>query len=411
MFVACNKRDVIMSISSHTFDMNNDYLLHEIPDIEKDKWHQLVGTKLNTCKKEIKDLRIAFICNWNDSCGISTYSKFLVDALLPKVNALHVFSEKHEHEIKEPHVSYCWERGKSMKDAMDTILAWKPDYIVIQHEFGLFPKATYFLQMLQAIEHIPYAVTMHSVYEHLDKTVCSSAIKHIIVHSQEAKNLLVKMGHNSQISVIPHGCIPIQEGQELWNIFQTPYSIVQFGFGFFYKGVDKVLDAIHYLKETDKKFQDIFYCYLCSNNPHTNVVHSQYYDFLMNKINDLKLHDNAVIVRKYQTEQTINNYLRTAKLALFPYVGDPKNIVYGASGAIRVAMANEIPVIASDCHQFDDLQGVVPRPSNYIELAKEIDEVFSNTSYKNKLLNQSKEYIQENSWDIIADKYLSTLQS
>jgi glycosyltransferase involved in cell wall biosynthesis len=88
-------------------------------------------------------------------------------------------------------------------------------------------------------------------------------------------------------------------------------------------------------------------------------------------------------------------------------VSDPKNMVYGASGAIRVAMACGTPVVASNCHQFDDLEGVVPRPKDYIELAKEIDEIFSNEKYKLSLVKKANNYIDDNNWDITADRYIN----
>jgi glycosyltransferase involved in cell wall biosynthesis len=198
----------------------------------------------------------------------------------------------------------------------------------------------------------------------------------------------------------------MEKKEELWNIFQTPYALVQFGFGFSYKGVDRVLDTIHHLKTTDKKFESIFYCYLCSENAHTSVIHTQYHSALMDKIDKLGLGDNAVIIRKFQTEQTINHYLRTAKIALFPYINDPKNKVYGASGAIRIAMSNSIPVIASNSHMFDDLDGVLPRPGGHVELAKEIDKIFSDEAYRKDLVNKADKYIKENNWDVTADRYL-----
>lgn len=410
MWVALNKKNVILAISECPFSMTG-YTVHNV-DIKETKteWHRLIGKKFNLGGvKDIKDLRIAFVCNWNDNCGISTYSQFLVDALKNKVKELHVFSEKGEDRTDDPpYVTRCWQRGASLKGLIDKITSWSPDYIIIQHEFGIFPKATYFLQLLQGIEDIPYVVTVHSVYEHLDKAVCTSAINNIVVHSEQGKDVLRKLGNSNNIFVIPHGCVKFseEERKELWNIFQTPYTIVQFGFGFFYKGVDRVLDAIHYLKKSDSKFKEIFYCYLCSDNCHTSVVHSQYYDFLVKKIDELNLHDNAVIIRKFQTDQIIKNYLRTAKIAVFPYVGNPNNMVYGASGAIRVAMACGTPVIASSCHQFDDLEGVVPRPANFAELADEIDEIFSNEDYKKSILKKIDVYINNNTWDITADRYL-----
>lgn len=410
MWVALNKKNIITALSEHLFSMTG-YTVQQI-DLKdpKDQWHSLIGKKLSLGDtKDIKDLRIAFICNWNDSCGISTYSGYLVNALINKVKELRVFSESGEDRTDDPpYVTRCWKRGNSLKALVDKLAEWSPDFIIIQHEYGIFPKATFFLQFLQGIEDIPYVVMMHSVYEHLDKAICTSAIKNIVVHSDEGKQVLKKLGNINNVFVVPHGCIQFKEEEktELWNIFQTPYAIVQFGFGFFYKGVDRVLDAIHYLKKSDPKFKEIFYCYLCSDNYHTSVVHAQYYDFLIKKIDELKLHDNAVIIRKFQTEQMIKNYLRTAKVAVFPYVGDPKNMVYGASGAIRVAMACGIPVIASSCHQFDDLEGIVPRPANFAEIADEIDEIFSNEAHRKGILENSKKYIEENTWDISADRYI-----
>jgi glycosyltransferase involved in cell wall biosynthesis len=361
-------------------------------------------------------MKIAVICNWRDNCGISTYTKYLVDALVPKVDKVRIFSEFNQVYIPtagDPEVICCWQRGQSMKHAIELVVEWKPDFVIIQHEYGIFPKATNFLQMLSALEDIPYAVAMHSVYEHLDKSVCSAAAKCIIVHSEEAKKTLRKIGNNSEIFVVPHGCVQFDpiEKQELWNIFQTPHALVQFGFGFFYKGVDRALQAIHLLKNQDNKFKDIFYCYLCSSNIHTNIIHEQYYDFLRGQINQLDLSDNVAIIKKFHTEQTINNYLRTAKVALFPYTNDPKNMVYGASGAIRIAMANGIPVIASDAHLFDDLEGVVPRCANTTTLANEIDKIFSDSSYKNKILESINSYIEKNNWDISADRYLGVYEA
>jgi glycosyltransferase involved in cell wall biosynthesis len=410
MWVALNKKNIVAALSEHPFTMTG-YTVQQMDLKEpRENWHGLIGKKLNLGDaKEPKELRIAFVCNWNDNCGISTYSGYLVDALRLKVKGLHVFSEEGSNQTNDPsYVTRCWKRGTSLKGLIDKLIAYQPDFIIIQHEYGIFPKATFFLQLLQGIDDIPYVVTMHSVYEHLDKAICTSAVKNIVVHSEEGKQVLKKLGNANNIYVVPHGCVKFcdEEKTELWNIFQTPYPIVQFGFGFFYKGVDRVLDAIHYLKRSDPKFKEIFYCYLCSDNVHTSIVHTQYYDFLINKIDELKLHDNAVIIRKFQTDQMIKNYLRTAKIAVFPYVGDPKNMVYGASGAIRVAMACGIPVIASSCHQFDDLEGVVPRPANFAELADDIDEIFSNEVFKKNILEKTARYIDDNTWDRSADRYI-----
>jgi len=362
--------------------------------------------------KPTSELRVAVVCNWQTKCGISTYSKYLVNSITPKVKEIKIFSENSQSTTGSdgPEVDRCWNRGESLLPLVDRILEWNPDFIIIQHEFGIFPNLFYFMQMMQSIENVPYAVTLHSVYEHLDKIVYSNSIKNIIVHTEQAKNVLVNQGHNSNIYVIPHGCVRFDDTPEVWNLCHNPYTILQFGFGFQYKGVDRALEAIHHLKTNDKKFENIFYMYLLSENEHTKATHDGYYKQLMEKVKLLNLEKNVAILRKFQTEKMLNLYLRLAKIAIFPYINNPNNTVYASSGAIRVAMANKIPVIASDAHLFDDLEGIVPRPTDFLGLAQQIDEIFSNKPYRDAVVDRSQSFLNHYSWDTVAKMYLDAYQ-
>jgi glycosyltransferase involved in cell wall biosynthesis len=100
-----------------------------------------------------------------------------------------------------------------------------------------------------------------------------------------------------------------------------------------------------------------------------------------------------------------------AKVAIFPYVNNPNNTVFGSSGAVRVALANRIPVITSESHLFDDLEGVVPRPANHYELANQIDEIFSNGEYRQELVEKGQAFVLENSWELVATKYINLYES
>jgi len=379
-------------------------------------WNSLIYQKLPKdilekigikSKKPHSQLKVAIICNWNDQCGISTYTKYLVDAITPKVKEIMIFSETTDSSPEEPNVIRCWKRGENLDRMIQLVKEWSPDFILIQHEYGIFPNAFRFMQLAQAFDHIPYAVVMHSVYKHLDKAVYSECAKNIIVHSIEGEIMLRQVGNTNNIYVVPHGCVQFEDTQELWNICQSPYTVIQFGFGFAYKGVDRAIRAIAHLKHTDKKFDSIQYTYLCSTNNHNLAANSEYCKSLMKLAEELNISNNIVIIQKYQTDEMINLYLRLAKIAIFPYVIDPNNEVYGASGAIRIALANKRPVIASESHLFDDLEGITPRPSNHVDLAKEIDKVFSDWKYREKIVNDGYKFVTDNSWDIAAEKYLS----
>lgn len=368
---------------------------------------KLLGRKI--VKKDGNDLRLAVVCNWRQPCGISTYTQYLVEHFRHKTESVKIFSEvegDRSHD-EEENVVRCWRRGESMQGLINELDAWEPNFVLIQHEFGLFPKATHFLRMIQDLDRYPHAITMHSIYEnHLDKTICSSAIKNIIAHSNEGKAVLESLGHdNSKIYVIPHGCPQPEVKEPLWNIFQTEHTIFQFGFGFFYKGVDRAIEAVAELK---KKYSDVFYCMLASENPNTRSVHNEYYEHLVDKIDELDLHDNVAVLRGFHSMQVIENYLRTSKVAIFPYLVDPNNTVYGASGAMRIAMASGIPVIASESHLFDDVEDILPRPASAEALAGQIDMVFKKENYRNDIIEHGFEYLRNNSWEKCAQMYIDT---
>lgn len=403
-FISINQKNIITAVSDKSFQTAEGCRIMEISDSLNAK--ALLGRMV---ARRAQMNRLAVIANWKQCCGISTYTGYLVNELRKLFPEVRIFSEEGCEETDD--VIPCWKRGQSMHNAVKQVQEWEPDFVLVQHEFGLFPKAPFLLQMLQMLDSLPYAVVLHSTYEHLDKTICTSAMKQIIVHTDVAKNVLRSLGNTNRIDVIPHGCVTFtnEERKELWNIFQTDYAIIQFGFGFFYKGVDRAIDAVHLLKtQYPEKYKDIFYLYLCSENGHTKNIHNDYMDYLIKKVEDLGLHDNVAIIKKYHSDQEINNYLRTAKLALFPYINNPNNTVYGASGAIRVSMANGIPVIASESHLFDELP--VPRPENSEDLAKEIHKIFSDWKYKKKLIDNQDHYVYKNSWSEVAKMYRETME-
>ena len=401
-FFSCNDNNEVNIVSSTPFiSLKNDITLTS-NNIN-------LYSKIN--KINMEELRLGFICNWEQQCGISTYSTYLLNSLKDKINEYKIFSEYTENRENSDTVSYCWKRGDSLKSLISELKIWKPNFLIIQHEWGLFPNASHFMKFITDIEKlkIPYLITTHSIYYHLDKTIPLSVIKNIVVHSEDAKQVLLDTKFQGNIKVIPHGCHELNKKGELYNIFKNPYVVFGYGFGFKYKGVDMAIDAIKYLKDTQEKFKDILYIYICSESENNKGIHNDYYNKLSSKVEELELDDNVLLIRGFVEEDILENYLRTVKLVIFPYIQEENNIVYGASGAIKIAMTHDIPVIASKSHLFDDLNNVVPKISDSIELAKEIDKIFSNDKYKKELIEKNHEYIKNNSWDNISNMYIKVI--
>lgn len=353
-----------------------------------------------------KKLKIAMVGVWDIPCGIATYTEFLVNALRDAGHEVTIFAEHSQDEKEEPFVVHCWKRGESLTKLAKALKRHDPDVIFIQHEYGIFPDARKWTGFISQIQDYNYYVVLHSVYKHRDKAVCEAICKNIIVHSDVAKQILMEKGIDSNIQVVPHGCLEISEVGRLWNIYRSPHTVLQFGFGFEYKGWDVALNAIALLKE---KYPDIFYLILFSESNFVPEIYDLQYQRILDLIQEKELEENVSVIRGYQSDDSLANFLRTVRIAIFPYTAHPDHVVYGSSGAARLALANGTPTIVSKVPLFYDLEEVLPRVEGAEELALEIDKLFSSSAeYKNQVKKQ-KEFVRNNSWAITAQRYVDVV--
>lgn len=369
-------------------------------------------------KKSASKLKIALVGNWKMKCGIATYSENLWSEVIKHVGDYKLFVEKHDTytgslnyvngtEISADKVVVCWKRGESLQELVNQIKQYDPDIVWIQHEFGLWANAGYWLALMTQLSNYRVIVTMHSVFHHRDKTICEAAIPEIIVHLEGAKKVLQEeKGITSKIHVIPHGCFPCTNKEKLWNFYRSDHTFIQAGFLFRYKGWQESIKAVSLLK---KKYPDVFFTGLCSESDYNKAEHQLYYRELLGLIQDLNIQDNVALIRGFQSDQAWDSYFRTNKLAVFPYISEPEHEVFGASGAARIAMTKNLPVITSPVNHFSDLPTI--KASTAEEMATEIDKLFSNNKLVETQLNKQISFLEENSWAKIAEKHISIFEN
>ncbi len=368
-------------------------------------------------KSNINKLNIAFIGNWKMTCGISTYAEQLWPELIPVVGDYRLFIEQNESAtgplnivgdqvLSEDKIISCWARGESLKDLINEINKFNPDIVWIQHEFGLFPNARYWISLMNQLSDYRVIVTMHSVFHHKDKTICEAAIPEVVVHLDGAFNVLKKEKNiPGDVYVISHGCSPCANQEKLWNFYKSDQTFLQFGFGFRYKGWENSIKAVAILKE---KYPNVFFTALFSESEHNKVEHQIYFNELMNLVQELNIQENVGIIRGFQSDETLNSYIRTNMATVFPYISHPQHEVYGASGAARMAMSNGIPVITSDVNHFSDLPSI--KANSPEEIALSLEKVFTDSVARQEQINKQNEYVNENTWKQIALKYIKLFE-
>src|SRR5579885_86876 len=226
--------------------------------------------------KPAKDMKIAFVGNWKMQCGIATYSENLWGAISHHLGDFKLFIEKNDDKtgsiteiggktISEDRVVECWKRGESLQPLANELKKYDPDIVWIQHEFGIWPNAMYWLSFMNQISDYRVIVTMHSVFHHKDKTICEAAMPEIVTHLPGGYDVLkLEKRVPGKVYVIPHGCFPCATKEKLWNFYKSDRTFLQFGFGFRYKGWENSIKATAILAQ---KYSDVFFTGLFSESP------------------------------------------------------------------------------------------------------------------------------------------------
>lgn len=367
--------------------------------------------------KPAHETRVALVGNWKMRCGISTYSEKLWPHVVPHLGDWKIFAERNEHptgplnvvggvEVDPSRVVECWERGKPLGDLVTALREWKPDVVWIQHEYGIWPNARHWLALLSQLSGVRVIVTLHSVFKHMDKLVNEAAIPEIVVHLDGAREVLEDQKQVPGIvHVIPHGCDPCLDQTRLWNIYRSSETFMQFGFGFRYKGWENSIKAVAILKE---KHPDVFFTGLFSESPFCAAEHEAYHSDLMKLVEDLGVQDNVAIIRGFQSEPALDSYMRTNRAVVFPYVAHANHEVYGASGAARSAMSKAVPVVTTGVNHFSDIPTL--KADTPEGIAAELERIFKDWKAWRAQVQKQLAYVEVNSWDNVAMRFLAVLE-
>lgn len=367
---------------------------------------------IKNVKKPASKLKVALVSNYGSTCGIGTYSKFLYDEIIKNVGDYRVFIEKNEvFQVENPQIpnnkiEACWKRGESLQPLIKAIKKYNPDIIHFQHEYGLWPNARYWLAMMNQLSDYRIIVTMHSIFHHRDKTIIEASIPEVIVHLPGAVNVLKNEKKIAgKVHLIPHGSFPCKK-EQLWNFYRSNHTFIQFGFGLKYKNWEFSIKTVSILKE---KYPDIFFTGLFSEAINNKEVHDVYYAELMDLVEELELEENVAIIRGFQSDETLDSYLRTNKISIFPYASSPEHEVFGASGAARMAMSKGLPVVTTKVNHFEDLPSI--KADTPEDMAKEIDKLFNDRKTYEAQIKKQSDYLDETSWEKVALKHIKIFES
>jgi glycosyltransferase involved in cell wall biosynthesis len=358
---------------------------------------------------------IALITPWNEKCGISNYSKDLLDNLLCKVT---IFCEKNnvpEYENPKVKIIPCWtNRDTSYDYLIELIKKNKIDVVHVQYNHDLLNagQLKIFGNELKAAG-IRSIMTLHSSKGGVD--VYGKHFDQLIVHSKTSADDIIGVNTTKeQISIINIGTknSHAEKSKKIACIekhldYNRPI-ISNFGFFLPQKGIKEQIQALQILKN---KYQNILLLVVCALHIVQNrEVSEKYYHECKQLVDDLKLNDNVFFITDYLPLEDSISYLQCSDLIVLPYVN---SAAQAASSAGRTILTALRPMLVTNIEIFSDLDDVVIKiePRDVKVLAETIDMILKDKELQQILVKKIKKFIEKSSWENISRDHMRVYKS
>jgi glycosyltransferase involved in cell wall biosynthesis len=129
----------------------------------------------------------------------------------------------------------------------------------------------------------------------------------------------------------------------------------------------------------------------------------------MELVEKLGLQEHVALLRGFFSDTVVNAYMRSNKVAVFPYQSNEEHKCFGSSGAGREAMSYGLPVITSNAPHFTDLPTIkINTPE---EMAVELSKLFEDPLHAQSQVKKQNIYLAENSWERTAERYIRVFES
>jgi glycosyltransferase involved in cell wall biosynthesis len=306
----------------------------------------------------LRSLRIALVGNHPPRrCGIATYTRDVAAALRAAGHAVHVSA------MSEPGSAH--EYG----DAVDLIVPrdlragyaaagraiarWRPDVVLVQHEFGIFggPAGLWLTDLLDAAR-VPAIVQLHTVLARPDRDQRAAMdalhrrVAGIVVMALGGRDMLQRaFGTGVPIDVIPHGVpdLPPMRPAAMRRRLGWPERPTLLTFGLLSpgKGIETAIEALPAILE---RVPDARYVLLGATHPALLAQEGERYrDGLAARACQLGVDHALRMENCYVDDNDLCDALRAADLYVTPYV-NPEQIT---SGTLAYALACGVPTVST----------------------------------------------------------------
>ncbi|MFC3813459.1 glycosyltransferase family 4 protein [Lysobacter sp. GCM10012299] len=356
---------------------------------------------------------------WNVVCGISEHTSYLAEALERQGVRLTIignaleghgsveFQRDLHYSVTRP---WRWDNQHWRDSGLETekiarLLEQedRPDFVLIQHHSGFMP-GFHYEQLVKLLRDagVPTFVELHDAKrvspDFLERI--SSLGATVFFHDEEEMRLAGPLGGHAQLMFHP---VRVPEGtQEGVRDFGTAPIIGGFGFLRPYKGVKEAIRTIAALRH---KFPDIEYRGWHALYP--DQESAQYLKDCLEEARRLGVSDRVHIDTSFLAIDEVMSRIASVDLVLLPYMPSQE----GASGAANLALATGRAIVTSSSGIFHSIRHLVhvAEGEGAAAYAVAVDRVLSDPAFMGGLVDRSRQWASEHSYDAAAKRILESV--
>lgn len=363
--------------------------------------------------------KVAWVSSYNSRCGIAEYSRFLVQHFPESEFDITVFAKDEPGVLNDgENVVRCWNK-KSYDGLVERILAQGAGVAVFQFHLEFFEPEDFgpivrklkkagvaivvFPHRTKDPEHRANELSLRLIRDEL--AMCDR----ILVHQIEDLNNLKGIGLVDNVALFPHGChlideVPRDLVRKQLNLSRYPLIVGMFGFFFEHKGIFEMIQATALLREAVPNV-----LLLLANAAHPSDGSHHEIARCTQEIIRLGLERNILMVTDFLEEHESLYLLSASDMLILPY----RNTAESASGAVRVALSANRPVLCSPNPIFKDLEGVVftMKGDKPADLAAGVLDVVGDTALYQDTVRRQRKWQETAAWPVMSQRLQGIIRS
>ena len=351
--------------------------------------------------------RHVVISTFGQRCGIATFAAELLEAAASSADIVGVVSElvddvsQVDDTLDTPFpVQRVWRRHLStVPETISTALKLRPDHVLIEHHPGIMG-----WDMLSAIvrglhERTKITVEMHSCEGSSALVAAVPGLQfanRVMVHNGPDYMLAAKLLGTDSASLIPHGISAPISNRSRNSGEPDGIRLVSFGMAGPHKGFHRVIEVLALLRELDLNASYHILTSFSSRNSRSR----QYLKYCMERAHQLNVQDQVRIDFRFLSTEELLSKLSSCDIGVMAYDDD---VTEGASGATRVMLRANLPLVLSRAPIFDEFRDVALTVGGKgLSLAREIYQLALSPERQRKILERQATFAALTDWNNVA---------